>query len=98
MNQGKLNDLQGAVESLHNCKAKYKEQIRVVEQFKGEQVWQGDVHIFDLEDHPKAKICYAWSSPIDGSDNRKFYAVLHIPPVESPADAVRASIVKEFKQ
>ena len=90
-------DLKNAVENLHNCKAKFKQIVRVVEQFEGKQVWQGDVHIFDIEDHPKAKLCYAWSSPIDGSDKRKFYAVLHLPPVESPADAVRASIIQEYK-
>jgi len=92
-----INDLQTAVENLHSCQAKHKEQIRVIEQFEGEQVWQGDVHIFDIKGHDKANVCYAWSSPIDGSDKRKFYAVLHIPPVESPADAVRASIARDFK-
>jgi hypothetical protein len=40
---------------------------------------------------------YAWSSPIEGSDKRRFFAVLHLPPVTSPVEAVRAAIVTEHK-
>lgn len=49
-----------AVEGLHNCKAKYKET------FEEQLVWEGDVYVFELKDHPKAKLAYAWSSPIKG--------------------------------
>ncbi len=31
---------------------------------------------------------YAWSSPIKSSTKRRFYAVLHQPPVDSPLTAV----------
>jgi hypothetical protein len=60
--------------------------------FKGKVVWDGVVHTFDLEGHPKATRAYAWSSPIKGSDNRRFYAVLHLGGVRSPLDAVRAAV------
>jgi hypothetical protein len=60
-------------------------------------VWEGVVHVFDLEGHPKAPRAYAWSSPIEGSTKRRFFAVLHIPPIVSPLDAVRAEIVAEHK-
>jgi hypothetical protein len=33
---------------------------------------------------------------IEGSTKRRFYAVLHVPSISSPADAVRAAIVEEF--
>ncbi len=59
---------------------------------------EGIVHVFDLIGHPKATSAYAWSSPIEGSDKRRFFAVLHVPPVTSPAEAVRAAIVAEKKQ
>jgi hypothetical protein len=39
---------------------------------------------------------YAWSS-IEGSDKHRFYAVLHVPPISSPADAVRAAIVADYR-
>jgi hypothetical protein len=38
---------------------------------------------------------YAWSSPIEGSEKRRFFAVLHQGPVTSPVEAVRAAIVAE---
>jgi hypothetical protein len=34
---------------------------------------------------------YAWSSPVEGSNNRRFYAVLHMGGIKSPAGAVRAA-------
>jgi hypothetical protein len=34
---------------------------------------------------------------IDGSDKRRFYAVLGLPPINSPQDAVRAAIVQEYR-
>ena len=40
---------------------------------------------------------YAWSSPIEGSDKRRFFAVLHVPPITLPVEAVRAAIVAEQK-
>jgi hypothetical protein len=58
-------------------------------------VWEGIVHGFDLTGHPKATRAYAWSSPIEGSNKRRFFAVLHLPPVTSPVEAVRAAIVAE---
>jgi hypothetical protein len=53
--------------------------------------------MFDLEGHPKAVRAYAWSSPIEDSDKGRFFAVLHIPPIVSPLDAVRAAIVAEHR-
>jgi hypothetical protein len=61
-------------------------------------VWEGVVHVFDLTGHPKATIAYAWSSPIEGSDKRRFFAVLHLPPITSPVEAVRAAIIQESRQ
>ena len=69
------------------------------EVFRGETVWEGDVEVFDLTGHPKAKRCYAWSH-VDGADDddERFVAVLEIPPVESPVTAVRLQIVADAKK
>jgi hypothetical protein len=40
------------------------------EVFDGKTVWEGVVHVFDLEGHPKATGAYAWSSPMEGSDKQ----------------------------
>lgn len=90
-------DIKQAVERLHNCKASHIENVAVVEKFGTETVWKGIVQVFKIEGHPKAAKCYAWSSPIEGSTKRRYYAVLHVPPIDSPEKAVRASIVQDRK-
>jgi hypothetical protein len=90
--------LQVAVSQLHNCGALWRETVPVHEIFNGQTVWQGDVEVFDLHDHPKAKRAYAWSH-LDGKhdERTRFVAVLEIPPVESAETAVRVQIVKDAK-
>ncbi len=90
-------DLKNAIESQHGGRATLHHAVTVLETFEGQPVWEGLVHVFDLEGHPKATRAYAWSSPIEGSTKRRFYAVLEIPPVHSAQDAVRAAIVQEQK-
>ena len=53
------------------------------------------MHVFDLEGHPRATRAYAWSSRVEGSERRRFYAVLHLRGIRSPLDAVRAAIGAE---
>lgn len=48
------------------------------------------MHVFELTGHPTATRAYAWSK-------RRFFAVLHQPPVDSPQAAVRAAIVAEHR-
>ncbi|KQC06799.1 MAG: hypothetical protein APR62_07495 [Smithella sp. SDB] len=91
-------DLKKAIERLHNCRALYIEDVIVVEKFGLETVWEGTVSVFELTGHSQTDKCYAWSSPIDGSTKLRYYAVLHIPPVDSPEKAVRASIISDHKR
>jgi hypothetical protein len=51
--------------------------------------------LFGRSNHPKAKRAYAWSSPIEGNDKRRFFAVLQMEAIKSPRDAVRPAIVAE---
>jgi hypothetical protein len=90
-----LTELQKAVETMHNCVATFAQTIPVKEEASGAVVWEGVVHVFDIKGNPTATRAYAWSSPIEGSDQRRFFAILKIPPIESPIDAVRAAIAGE---
>ncbi len=90
-----VTELQRAIEGMHHCKARLAQSVPVRERQGNTTVWEGIVHVFDLTGHPKATRAYAWSSPIEGSDKRRFFAVLHVPPVTSPVEAVRAAIVAE---
>ena len=58
----------------------------VEEVFNGQTIWKGDVEIFDITGHPKAKRCYAWSHDSDTGKTR-YQAVLELPPVDSPETA-----------
>lgn len=89
------DELKHAVESHHGCQATLLQSVPVKETFGGKTVWEGVVHVFGITGHPVANRAYAWSSPIEGSTKRRFFAVLHVPPIMSPLDAVRAAIVAE---
>ena len=97
--QDYLAKVQVAVQQLHNCGAVWRETVPVHEVFRGQTVWRGDVEVFDLHGHPKAKRCYAWSHLDGPKDERtRFVAVLEIPPVVSAETAVRVQIVKDFRK
>ena len=88
--------LKQAVESQHRGTASLVQAVPVREEFEGKTVWDGVVHVFDLAGHPDAKRAYAWSyERPDGK--RRFFAVLHVPPIDSPLQAVRAAIVAEAR-
>jgi len=92
-----VEQLQHAVESLHSCHAKLVQTVPVRETFHGQSVWEGVVHVFDLEGHPTANRAYAWSAPIEGSEKRRFFSVLQLGAIKSPVAAVRAAIVAEHR-
>jgi hypothetical protein len=92
------DQLRETVEKMHGGTAALVQSVPVRETFDGKPVWEGVVHVFDLAGHPTATRAYAWSSPIEGSTKRRFFAVLHQPPVDSPQAAVRAAIVAEHKR
>lgn len=101
MNQSKtdyLARLQTTIQHLHNCGATWRETVPVQEVFQGRTIWQGEVEVFDLTGHAKAKRAYAWSHK-DGKDDsdEKFVTVLEIPPVTSPQTAVKVAIVAEVR-
>lgn len=91
-----IKELQNAIRRLHECEADYLETVPVTETFQGQTVWEGDVEVFSLRGHPKALRCFAWSHETEGKDKR-FVAVLELPPVDSAQAAVRAAIVAEMK-
>ncbi len=93
----KLQDeIQQAVELSAECPASYVETVAVVEMFGQKVAWQGNVAIFDLKGHPKAKRAYGWAYQ-DGAETR-FVAVLEIPPVDSANTAVRLAIAQKAQK
>jgi hypothetical protein len=97
MNDVSLDQLKQVVERMPHCSAAWVEAELVQEKFHGKTVWNGIVQVFDLSDHPSATRCY-WSSPVEGSSKRRFFAVLQTPPVQTAEDAVRAAIIQVHRR
>jgi hypothetical protein len=93
-----IDELRDVIHRLHGTKSTHVESVPVKEVFQGQTVWDGIVEVFDLHDHPKTHRAYAWSHDTDNPKHPKRHVtVLHIPPAVSPQTAVRAVIVKEFR-
>ena len=92
-----ISGLQNAIRKLHNVDSDYLESVPILEKFGNKTVWQGLVYVFRLKGHPQSDKCYVWYSDNTETGKRKYYAVLHIPPIDSPEKAVRASIVHDYR-
>jgi hypothetical protein len=93
-----ISALKEAIRNMHGCQASYLRTEHVHESFDGKTVWEGDVEIFRLREHPKAKHAYAWAHPHGANDQQtRFVAILEIPPVKDARTAVQASIAADSK-
>lgn len=94
-----LDELKDVIRRLHDCEAEHVSTLPVKEVFQGQTVWEGEVEVFNIRGHPKAKRAYAWAhaSGVDGKGKR-YVAVLELPPVDSAQKAVRAAIVDEARK
>lgn len=86
-----IRDLSEAVAALHQCRCSHLQTSQVHEMMDGQTVWQGEVETFELSDHPKASKAFAWSWEDDDGEEH-FVAVLNVPPINSPREAVQAAI------
>lgn len=93
-----IEELRDAIRRLHGAEARHLESVPIKETFQGRTVWEGIVEVFELIGHAKASKVYAWAHDTgDPQHPRRHVAVLHIQPITSPAAAVRAAIVQEFR-
>jgi len=66
----------------------------VHEIFRGKTLWRGDVEVFELTGHPKAKRCYAWSY----GEPEEFITILELPPMDSALSAVKVGVAHQIKK
>jgi len=90
-----ITKLKDAIRAMHGCESLHVESVVVKEVFEGQTAWETEVEVFDLVGHRQAKRAYAWSYS-DGDQNKTF-AVLEIPPVDSPKSAVRVAIASKAR-
>jgi hypothetical protein len=97
MTEAEVDRLRQAVEQIHRCSATFRKTEHVREVLAGRPMWVGDVAVFDLQGHPSASVCYAWSSLVEGSERPRYFVVLQEGQVRSSLDAVRASIEQGYR-
>lgn len=85
-----LKNLRDAVTAMHGCACIHQTTSKVIETLDGKVVWQGDVETFDLQKHPQATKAFAWAWYNNSEPN--YIAILNIPPINDPSDAVKAAI------
>jgi hypothetical protein len=86
-----VDKLVQVIRDLHGVEATHVRSEPVHETFRGELVWDGVVEVCDVRGHAVATRAYAWSHETD-EGGRRYVAVLQVPPVVTPVDAVRAAI------
>jgi hypothetical protein len=87
VNDVPTSTFQEAIQATHGAGSRLIDRVRVENRFEGAPVWEGEVLVFELLDHPSASRCYAWEA------GGEVTAVLGGGTVDSPIAAVRASIL-----
>jgi hypothetical protein len=93
-----IEELQDVIKLLHDSESTHVETVPVKEVFEGKTVWDGEVEVFDLHDHPKTSRVYAWTYEADNAEQKRHVTVLQIPPATTPENAVKASIMADYKE
>ena len=79
---------------MHKADPKHVGTVPVEEIFKGQTLWKGDVEVFDLTGHPKAKRCYGWTH----GEPEEFITILELPPVTDAKSAVKVGVSYQIKK
>ncbi len=93
-NKEYVERLQMVIQHLHGCSSKHTGTVPVHEVFQGQTVWRGNVEVFDLSGHPKAKHCYGWTY----GEPEEFITILELPPVDSAQSAVKVGVAHQIKK
>jgi hypothetical protein len=86
-----LHAIQELIRKQHGCESLHVQSVPVTEKLPGGALWAGDVEVFELLGHPKARRCYAVGQG-NGSAGRHYITVLKLPPVDSPQRAAQAAL------
>ena len=98
-NEEYIKRLQMIIQHLHGCDSRHVQSVPVREEFLGETIWEGDVEVFEIVDHPRATRCYAWGNKQSRLERgHNFIAVLGIAPIDSPAHAVKVALAADSKK
>ena len=86
-----LEELGQAITAMHECGCSHFGTEQVKEEHDGVGIWEGPVEVFQLTDHPEAKIAYGWGWE-DDTGEIQYIGILKAKHIESASDAVKAAI------
>lgn len=92
-NNDYIDRLKQVIFHLRGGDSRHTESVPVHEVFRGETAWKGDVEVFDLVSHAKAKRCDGWKY----GDPEEFISNLELPPVDSAQNAVKVGVAYPIK-
>lgn len=92
------DDLRKAIESLHACKATWRETVPVTEKHGDAIVWDGEVEVFDITGNPNSNVAYAWAYAAGDPPKKRISAVLGGGKIDSAVMAVRVAIVAQVER
>jgi len=93
-NKQYLERLQQAIFHLHKVDSEWIESKHVRGESGGKTIWEGEVEVFRLRDHPTAKRCYAWAC----GEPEAFIIILELPPVTDAQSAVKVGVADQTKK
>ena len=93
-NKDYIERLKQVIFHLHKSGAIHLGSVHVDEVFHGNTLWRGDVEMFELTEHPKAKRCYGWTY----GEPEEFITILELPPVTDAQSAVKVGVSYQIKK
>lgn len=72
------------------CPCEHSGTSHVVEFYEDAKVFDGNVETFTLSGHPQTDEAFAWG--FHNGEEPHYVAVLKVPPIQDPSDAIRAAI------
>ncbi len=88
-------ELQAAIETKAACSAQYLQTQPLTFAVDGRVRWKGKVEIYQLKNHPQAKLAFGWGYKSKGG-KIAYVTVMGIPPLDSPTAAVRAFVASNI--
>lgn len=86
-----FDSLEAAITIGYKCQSIHRATVFVHERTEyGLTIWRGSVEVFDLKEHPTAKVCYAWKYNDEGRS--KIFTILGNKLITSAQKAVQAMI------
>ena len=91
-----LEALQRIIAEIHGCSSEHWDTVHVREVLGETVIWEGDVEIFYVFGHPKARRCFAWVWERSSIGQMvRFFAILDSTFVHSAEDAVKYARISE---